>query len=168
MDRCLITHSVLIFLLNCLPSQYPVPGNRCITQRQIDPLLPPSCSYEYITCVGKIKICQLEQNLLSCCLFFVFLCPPFSSRWPLKSLFDCPVGPDKLVPGTFGFPVIAEEENTAHHWRVGLHTHFQKHLRTASVQHNAMVKPNHETAGKENLSGADLRRNTVRHGTSIF
>ena len=31
---------------------------------------------------GENKICQLEQNLLSCCLFFVFLCPPFSSRCP--------------------------------------------------------------------------------------
>ena len=75
MYRCLITHSVLIFLLTCIPSQYPVPGNRCITQRQIDPLLPPSCSYEYITCVGKIKYCQLEQDLLSCCPFFAFLVP---------------------------------------------------------------------------------------------
>jgi hypothetical protein len=42
--------------------------------------------------VGKIKICQLDHQ--TCCPFFVFLVPPFSSRWPLKSLFDCPAGWD--------------------------------------------------------------------------
>jgi hypothetical protein len=39
---------------------------------------------------GKIKIRQLDHQTY--CPYFVFLVPPFSSRWPLKSLFDYPVG----------------------------------------------------------------------------
>ena len=57
------------------------------------PLHPTSYSYEYITCVGKIQICQLDQDSWLAVRSLHFL-SPILFQVPLKSLFDCPAGWD--------------------------------------------------------------------------
>ena len=98
-DRYLATHSVLFLLLNFLPSQYPVLGNRCIPQGQSLLLCPAPGSYKwnkhllwfimtplhplphtlllwvYNLC-GNNKNLSSWSDLLPCCQFFTVSCPP--------------------------------------------------------------------------------------------
>jgi hypothetical protein len=59
------------------------------------PLHPTSYSYEYITCVGKIQICQLDQDSWLAVRSLHFL-SPILFQVPLKSLFGCPAGQDRI------------------------------------------------------------------------
>ena len=61
------------------------------TRQPSIPPHPTSCFYQYITCVGKIKICQLDQTSWLAVRSLSFLSPILSAG-DLQTLFDCPMG----------------------------------------------------------------------------